>query len=407
MLSPTSIADSGRILIVTPQPFYEDRGTPIAIKYVAQALSELGANVDLLAFPVGRDVAIPNVHITRCANPLGLGNVPIGFSWKKLVLDASLWQSFTRLVHTRHYALVHAVEEAAYMASVICPHMGVPFIYDMASAIPVEMARKPLFNSNLVQRMLLQAERRVIRSASRVVCSSGLGDHVRRQVPDANVREWLFPALMQRADAAHTAALRHDLGLGAHQRVILYSGNLAAYQGVDLLIEAFHKLRAIRPELVLVCVGATERELGQRGLTMHKGMAILDNVLILPRQPREKMPEFLRLADFLVLPRVEADNVPLKLFDYMASGKPIIATRGAAHEPLLNDARAFMSDPNPEAFAAAILRACESPQRAASTAAAAQTYARQNFGWSGFVEFIRFTYSDALNELQDLRQQVA
>ena len=407
MLSPTSIADSGRILIVTPQPFYEDRGTPIAIKYVAQALSELGANVDLLAFPVGRDVAIPNVHITRCANPLGLSNVPIGFSWKKLVLDASLWQSFTRLVHTGNYALVHAVEEAAYMASVICPHMGVPFIYDMASAIPVEMARKPLFKSNLVQRMLLQAERRVIRSASRVVCSSGLGDHVRRQVPDANVREWLYPAVMQRADASHTAALRQDLGLGAHQRVILYSGNLAAYQGVDLLIEAFHKLRAIRPELVLVCVGATEHELGQRGLTMHKGMAILDNVLILPRQPREKMPEFLRLADFLVLPRVEADNVPLKLFDYMASGKPIIATRGAAHEPLLNDARAFMSDPNPEAFAAAILQACESPQRAASTAAAAQFYARQNFGWNRFVEFIRFTYSDALNEVQDLRRQVA
>ena len=400
MLSATSIADSGRILIVTPQPFYEDRGTPIAIKYVAQALSELGATVDLLAFPVGRDVAIPNVHITRCANPLGLSSVPIGFSWKKIALDASLWQSFTRLVQTGNYALVHAVEEAAYMASVICPHLGVPFIYDMASAIPVELARKPLFKAGLVQRLLLQAERRVIRTATRVVCSSGLGDHVQRQVPDANVREWLYPALMKRSDASHALALRQDLGLGAHQKVILYSGNLAAYKGVDLLFEAFHKLRSIRPELVLVCVGATERE-------MQKGMTMSDNVLVLPRQPREKMPEFLRLADFLVLPRVDADNVPLKLFDYMASGKPIIATRGAAHEPLLNDARAFMSEPNSDAFAAAILRACDSPQQAADTAAAAQNYARQNFGWNRFVEFVRFTYSDALSEAQTSQPQVA
>ncbi len=53
--------------------------TPIAIKYVAQALSELGANVDLLAFPVGREVAISNVHITRCANPLaGAVDAPPG-----------------------------------------------------------------------------------------------------------------------------------------------------------------------------------------------------------------------------------------------------------------------------------------------------------------------------------------
>jgi glycosyltransferase involved in cell wall biosynthesis len=230
---------------------------------------------------------------------------------------------------------------------------------------------------------------------------------VRRQVPDANVREWLYPALIPRVDTSRASSLRKDLGLGAHQRVILYSGNLAAYQGVDLLIDAFHKLRTTRPELVLVCVGASTRELHERGLAMHKGMAILDNVLILPRQPREKIAEFLRLADFLALPRVDADNVPLKLFDYMASGKPIIATRGAAHEPLLNDARAFMSDPTPEDYAAAILRACESPERAAETAAAAQSYARQNFGWSRFVEFIRFTYSDALSEVPELRRQVA
>ena len=49
-----------RVLIVTPQPFYEDRGTPIAVRYVANALSETGVQVDLLAFPVGQDLQIDN-----------------------------------------------------------------------------------------------------------------------------------------------------------------------------------------------------------------------------------------------------------------------------------------------------------------------------------------------------------
>src|SRR5579862_8341829 len=87
-----------RVLIVTPQPFYEDRGTPIAVQYVARALSEIGAEVDLLAFPIGQDVAINNVHVYRCANLLRLRRVPIGFSWRKVVLDASLWSSFVGML---------------------------------------------------------------------------------------------------------------------------------------------------------------------------------------------------------------------------------------------------------------------------------------------------------------------
>src|ERR1700722_8005801 len=100
MLRAEIASDFPRVLLVTPQPFYEDRGTPIAVRYVAQALSELGAHVDILAFPVGRSVSIPRVRIMRCANPLRLKRVPIGFSWRKIALDATLWQAFSRLVHS-------------------------------------------------------------------------------------------------------------------------------------------------------------------------------------------------------------------------------------------------------------------------------------------------------------------
>ena len=393
MLQSRIASEFTRILLVTPQPFYEDRGTPIAVRYVAQALSELGAYVDILAFPVGRSVRIPRVNIIRCANPLRLKQVPIGFSWRKIVLDASLWQAFRQLVNSGKYHIVHAVEDAAYMAAAICPPAGQPFIYDMASAIPVELKRNALFASRLVQRLLSAAEKRVISTASRVVCSSGLAGYVSDQVPEARVREWQYPAYAERVDGYRALELRRELGIRTNQRVILYSGNFAAYQGIELLLQAFQRARKTRPELALVCVGATDKEFAERS----EASAADGQVFVLPRQPRRQIPVYMELADFLVLPRVAADNVPLKLFDYMASGTPIIATRGPAHEPLLDESRAFMSEPTVEALSATLVDACASRQRSEALARAARSYATENFGWDQFVEFVRNTYNDALN----------
>ena len=79
-----------RILVVAPQPFYEDRGTPIAVRQVLQALGELGRSVDLLTFPIGTDVGIPGLRIFRSANPFGFERVPIGLSFRKVILDVPL-----------------------------------------------------------------------------------------------------------------------------------------------------------------------------------------------------------------------------------------------------------------------------------------------------------------------------
>jgi hypothetical protein len=50
-LSPGS--DPPRILVVAPQPFFQERGTPIALRWVVESLSELGFGVDVLTFPIG------------------------------------------------------------------------------------------------------------------------------------------------------------------------------------------------------------------------------------------------------------------------------------------------------------------------------------------------------------------
>ena len=313
----------------------------------------------------------------------------------------SLWRAFAHRLATRQYSMVHAVEEAAYMASVLCPRFNQPFIYDMASAIPVELRTKRLLGSAPAQRMLQSIERRVLRTASHVVCSTGLADYVRAQAPGTPVTEWRFPAISTPVDPAEVAVLRDELLLDPDQQVALYSGSFASYQGIDLLLEAFERARQSAPDLVLVCVGATDRDLVE--LARQRPLDVDANLRIVPRQPREKIPAYIELADFLVLPRVGGGNIPLKLYDYMASGKPIVATRQAGNQALLDDTRAFICEPDAGSLAQAMVKACSSPRKAAAVAQESAQFARRNFGWNPFVEFVGNTYSRAIgmDRLQD------
>ncbi|HEY6455710.1 MAG TPA: glycosyltransferase family 4 protein, partial [Steroidobacteraceae bacterium] len=379
-----------RVLIVTPQPFYEDRGTPIAVRYVASALGALNVDVHLLAFPVGRDIGMKNVTIHRCANALGIKQVPIGFSLRKLALDGGLWRSFSRLLAYRRFDVVHAVEEAAYMASVLCPPLAQRFIYDMASAIPTELMRNSAVKSALLRTPLEAVQRRVMHNASHIICSAGLASYVRAQAADARVDEWQYPALPSAVSTHDLNSLRSELKIHPGQHVLLYTGSFAGYQGLDLLLAAFARVSKQFPELVLVCVGASESD--QARWSMAPDRQFDGSVRIVSRRPRSQMPLYMELADVLLLPRVGCQNVPLKLYDYMAAGKPIVATRQPGANRLLNEHRAFLCDATAESLADAIVRARSHPAQAAWIASQAMRYAEQHFGWRSFVEFVRHIY---------------
>jgi hypothetical protein len=73
-----------KILMLAPQPFYSDRGTPMNIRLLVQVLGEAGYHVDLLVFPTGRDVELRNVKIIRLPNILRVHQIPAGPSLTKL-----------------------------------------------------------------------------------------------------------------------------------------------------------------------------------------------------------------------------------------------------------------------------------------------------------------------------------
>lgn len=384
-------ATKGRVLVVAPQPFYEDRGTPIAVRNVVEALSQVGYGVDLLTYPVGQPVSIPGVEVFRSANPLRLRSVPVGFSIRKLVLDATLVLALVRRLRSHRYVCIHAVEEAAFPAVMLARRSGTPVIYDMQSSLPEQMTAHAPFRSRAMRRLLGSCERWLLRNVDAVMSSTGLAHRVRLLAPDVRVREWAFP-VREGAEVANDAAeIRKQLGISDSARMVVYTGTFEAYQGLPDLVAGIPHVLADVPNAVFVLIGADPAGIA----VIRKQTAALglnDAVRLVERQPRERMQAFLCAADVLVSPRSYGNNLPLKIFDYLAAGKPIVATDIPPHRTILNEERAVLVKPDAESIASGVAAVLREPLRAAQLGAAAREYAARHLGWITFVQSVSEFY---------------
>ena len=384
-----------RTLLVSPQPFYEDRGTPIAVRHALKALTELGYDVDLLTFPVGRDVEIPGVRILRAPNPFRIRHVPVGFSLRKVALDLGLFWKLARLLRRDGYACVHAVEESAFAAILLQGRRRLPVIYDMASSLPEQLAAHRPFRGRAAQALLRRCERWLLARVDLVVSSAGLADRARRLVDGVRVREWRFPAFAGSPRVEEGSALRASLGIAPDARVILYSGTFESYQGLESLLAAVPLVVNEVPAAVFVLVGA-QAERDAAALQQAHQLVRQGFLRVVDRQPRERMPSFLAMAEVLVSPRAYGGNLPLKIFDYLAAGRPIVATDIPTHRTVLGEDHAVLVEPTPEAFGRMICELLRDRARAARLGAAARAYAQRHLGWDPYVRFIASLYAEAI-----------
>jgi glycosyltransferase involved in cell wall biosynthesis len=90
----------------------------------------------------------------------------------------------------------------------------------------------------------------------------------------------------------------------------------------------------------------------------------VDHVLFTGQRPADEIPAYLDAATVLVSPRSTGTNTPLKIYQYLRSGRPTVATNLRTHTQVLSVDTAFLADPTPAAFAQAVLDAFADPVRA-------------------------------------------
>jgi glycosyltransferase involved in cell wall biosynthesis len=385
-----------KILLLAPHPFYQDRGTPIAVNLVLKVLSERGDTIDVLTYHEGKDVDYPHVSIYRIPAWPFLRNVRPGFSWKKLVCDGLLCAKMITLLWNGRYHLIHAVEESAFIALLVKWIFKIPYLYDMDSSLAQQMIEKypPLA---CLAKVFMLCESRVVRSASVVmpVCEA-LVKHIEPYRPSKVVLLEDVPLLGE----STIVPLMGNKDLDVPGIRILYVGNLESYQGIDLLLESFALALREAPQITLFIIGG---EKDDRGFYQKKsGKLGLDrNVRFLGPRPLNQLSDYLSQADILASPRIKGTNTPMKLYSYLASGKAIVATNLETHTQVINNQVAVLAHPDPKLFAEGMLQLIKNQNLRNSLGLAAQKLVEEKYSFSAY----RMKLNAAYDHLRETIQQ--
>ncbi|MFI5177886.1 MAG: glycosyltransferase family 4 protein [Vicinamibacterales bacterium] len=378
------------ILMIAPEPFFEPRGTPFSEFHRIRALVTLGHTVDLVTYPFGRDVAMPGLRIHRCVRPPWLRHVRIGPSWAKVPLDSSLALSALRLALTRKYDAVHSHEEGGAIGVLLAWALRVPHLYDMHSSLPQQVSNFGYARATWLTRALGWLERLMIRRSRVVIVICQDLETTVRGV-DAAVPTVLIenaPGSGTVTSAGRGAAIRSSLGLTVETPIVLYTGTFEAYQGLDLLYDAMAIVARDRPDARLVMVGGEPAQV-EAAKRQVAGRGIAQAVIFTGQRPAEDVPDYLDAATMLASPRSTGTNTPLKIYQYLRSGRPIVATRLRTHTQVLDDQIAVLADPQPAAFAAAILQVINHPAAAAERGQRARRMAETKYSDEAFIEKTR------------------
>lgn len=383
-------SSSYRIAMVAACPMPARRGTPLRVERLANALWSRGHEVELITYHIADDqqaLAFPVHRIFR--EPL-YWQMPAGPNLRKLAIyDPALALKVWRVLKQGQFDVVHAHHvEGLLTALPTRLHANLPIIYDAHTMLASELpSYGPKRSRSMVQRLGAWFDGVLPRRA----------DHVIAVTPD--IRNRLIEEHGIAADRVTVVTNGVEVERfkvppppadGAVR--IIYSGTLAPYQDVDLLLKAFARAWRTRNDLRLVfSVSSTFRN-----YSAHVNrLGIRDAVEVLPDN-FELLPERLAGAAMAVLPRTRCDGIPQKLLNYMAAAKAIVSSAGSAK--VIEHERTGLVIPNGdvEAFSRAILRLAANPAYAQELGLAAREHVSATYSWEQAAERVEQVYDTVI-----------
>ncbi len=352
------------ILLLAPQPFYQQRGTPIAVKLLTEILSRNGHWIDILTYHEGQDIDIPNVSIQRIPRIPGIKNIMPGPSWKKLVCDVFLFAKSLAMLRKKRYDVIHAIEESAFMAAILKKLFRIPFVYDMDSSFSQQMIEKYKV-LNPMKGMLELIEKTAIKRSIGVVAVCNYLENIVHECAPHKTLVRLEDVSLLKDSSQKGELLKENLTINGP--VIMYVGNLAKYQGIDLLLESFQRaaLRSQKCHLVIIGGNSTDIETYK---DRSRQLGIDQRTHFIGPKPISQLASFLKQANILVSPRIKGGNTPMKIYSYLDSGRPVLATRLPTHTQVLDDQIAVLSMPTPRAMAEGLILLIKDPAFASALA---------------------------------------
>ncbi len=380
--------------MVAACPFPFERGTPVRIHRMSEALAARGHTVELVTYHLGdRAVDLPfNVH--RIRDVKTYTKTDAGPSYQKLaVCDPLLARLLRRVIREQQCEVVHAHHfEGLLVALWATRGMNVPIVFDCHTLLTSELQ---YYGMGLVKRAKVCIGRWfdgwLPRRADYVTAVTE--DIAQQCVQRCGVPADRVAAVVNGVEIDTFTVAEQEVYHPPHGKpTVVFTGNFAAYQGIEHLFEAFAKLKAMGSDARLMLV--TRSPLGpleQRA----KQLGILDRI-DLEDVDFAGVPARLAGAQVAANPRIDCDGIPQKLLNYMAAGKPTVSFEGSAK--ILRDGVTGVRVPNGDidAFARAIHELILNPQRAKAMGEAAREEVTRERTWRAAAEKIEHAYDVVL-----------
>lgn len=350
-----------KILMIAPEPFFEPRGTPFSEYFRIKALTELGHQIDLATYPIGQNVEIPGLTIFRALDIKFISKVKVGPSINKLVLDFFLFFTVLKLLWKNHYDCIHSHEEACFYGGFFSWIWRIPHVYDMHSSLAQQFINFNVTKSHFLQKVFKFFERWALKSSDAIIA---ICPHLRDQVEQEGIPNRVF-VIENTPEAEKMFQCQEHKGKVNREQfggrpVVLYAGTFEHYQGLDLLMESIPAVVKAKPDVLFLLIGG-ERKLIEQYRKQSEDLGVSNNVTLMEKIPADQVSDYFEIADVLISPRREGTNTPLKIYSYLRSGKPIVATNLITHTQVLNSDIAILTEPTPTAFAAGVVEALENP----------------------------------------------
>lgn len=381
-----------KILFLSPQPFYQERGTAIAIDLLLKSLSERGDQVDLLTFHVGEDRIYPNVSISRIQPPFAPEAINPGFSVQKVYCDCFLFRDAIRKLRENRYDMIHAVEEASFIAMLLSRFFRVPYVFDMDSSMAAQMLDRFSWLRPF-GGLLRWLETLPMRRAIAVVpMCEDLAIRARQYCPGI-VRVLKDVSLL--TDTAEISAedLRSELNI--HGPMLMYVGNLEEYQGIDLLLDSFATLPDTQSSAELVVIGGSDKDI-RKYQKKAESLGVGSRTHLVGPRPVAALGEYLMQSDLLMSPRIHGTNTPMKIYSYLDSGVAVLATALPTHTQVMTEDEAALVPPDATSMAAKITELLDDSTERQRLADNARSLIRREHSWNAF----RNNVNDLFSELE-------
>ncbi|MGF1493414.1 MAG: glycosyltransferase [Microcoleaceae cyanobacterium] len=184
---------------------------------------------------------------------------------------------------------------------------------------------------------------------------------------------------------------RQELGIDLHRKILMFCGTPQVHKGIDDLIDAANLLTD-RDDFLLAVVG--NKDSGYAKTVTDRAKEMLgEKFREFGLQPFEKIPQFLSLADVIVIPQRKnfstVGQVPIKVFEGMAMAKPVVSTVVSDIPEILQGCGWTVEPENPPQLAEAIRTVLTDPEAAQAMGQKARQKCIENYSWDAVEQVLQ------------------